>query len=224
LRPPVHRLKKSDIIWLANHRCDAHSMDYLSHYNCFLKENPNQKRVCFFDIETSHLKANLGVILSYCILDNQTGEIRYAVVDPKDLRKKDGRDRKVVRKCLDDLADFDLIVGYYSSRFDIPYIRTRAMIWGMEFPVYGTRQQKDLYYTVKYKFALHSNRLDVACRTILGHSDKTILDTDIWMDAAYSGDPEALAYILKHNKNDVTDLKKLYDKVLDYSYPITRSI
>lgn len=220
---PVHRLRKDEIVWLSQHRC-PHGHSFLEHYNCFLAENPDKERIGFFDIETSHLAANMGVLLSYCILDDKTDEIFYSVIDGKDIRNKKIRDYKVVKNCIRDLLQFDRIVTYYGARFDLPYIRTKAVKWGIDFPPYGVKYSTDVWMIIKHKFRLHSNRLDVACRAILGKSDKTYLDTDIWMEASYGGDKEALDYILEHNKNDVSDLKELYKKVVDYQRPTRTSI
>ena len=115
--------------------------------------------------------------------------------------------------------------GYasHNTRFDIPYSRTRAMAHGLIFPTYGTLKHKDLYYTVKFKFSLHSNRLENACRTLCGSTGKTKLLPEIWQRAAY-GDPGSLKYIYDHCVEDVKDLKRLYYKTLEYAYPGQRAI
>ena len=71
---PVSRLKKTEIVWLAAHRC-RHSHTYLEHYNCYLDENPNKGRTGYFDIETSNLAANYGIMYCYCIKDGNSDKI-----------------------------------------------------------------------------------------------------------------------------------------------------
>ncbi|KKL84703.1 hypothetical protein LCGC14_1962040, partial [marine sediment metagenome] len=63
---PIHRLKKKETVWLANHKC-KHRHNYIEHYNCYITENPDMERIGFLDIECSNLKADYGIILSYCI-------------------------------------------------------------------------------------------------------------------------------------------------------------
>jgi len=76
---------------------------------------------------------------------------------------------------------------------------------------------------VKAKFKLSSSRLENACRVLLGKTNKTRIDSKNWA-GAQRGDPQALEYVLKHNKFDVIDLEKLYHKVEGYGKPSANSI
>lgn len=222
---PINRLKRLEIQWLATHRC-IHGHIFLEHYECYLKEYPDMRRIGFFDIEASHLKANFGIILCYCIMDNKSDKIIEGVITQKEIRSP-ARDSRVVQKAIHDLNQFDIIVGYYSSRFDVPFVRTRALIHGIPFPYYGNLQQKDVYYMVKSRLSLHSKSLEVATRTVFGETGKTHLDPKIWMDAAYgSGESQrkALRYIVEHCREDVKDTKRLYHKMVDFVRPGTVSL
>jgi uncharacterized protein YprB with RNaseH-like and TPR domain len=103
------------------------------------------------------------------------------------------------------------VVTYYGTNFDIPFLRTRAMIHGIEFPPYGDVYTWDLYYTVKSKMALTRNNLDRAC-AVLGIKGKTHLDLQVWGLAAL-GDETALKKVLTHNKYDVIILEKLHERL-----------
>ncbi len=219
---PVHRLKKDEIIWLANHKC-KHRMNYLEHYNCYLAENPNKMKIGFFDLESSNLDADFGILLCYCIKEAGSDKIYESVVTPKDITHNTMPDKKVVQQCVKDLSNFDLIYGYYSTKFDLPFVRTRAVSMGIDFPVYGTLKHKDVYYIIKNKFKLHRNRLEVACNELLGASHKTHFDGNMWRRAV-QGDKVALSYILHHCRQDVIDLEALTNKVLDFAYPQVKSI
>lgn len=219
---PVHRLKKTEIVWLAQHQC-RHGHRYLDHYACYLDEQPDTERIGFFDIETTHLKGNFGLMLAYCIMDDKTEEIHSALITKADILNPKVRDKRVVEKLIKDLEKFDQVVTFYGTKFDIPFSRTRAMIHGLEFPSYGTLKHKDVYYVVRHKFSLHSNRLENACRTLVGSTGKTSLQPALWQAAAY-GDRKALVYILDHCKEDVRDLRRLYWKVLEYAYPGVRAV
>jgi uncharacterized protein YprB with RNaseH-like and TPR domain len=106
------------------------------------------------------------------------------------------------------MQKFNRIVGHYSSRFDIPFIRTRALYWGLEFPQYGEILQTDTWRLAKDTLCLSSNRQGTIAETILGKSNKTRIDPKHWIKAL-QGDPAALEYIMKHNKIDVYDLAGL---------------
>lgn len=217
---PVHKLRKDKIIWLGKHRCQ-HRHTYLEHYECYLKEAAPPTRIAHFDIETSNLKATYGILLCYCLLDHQTGEILHDCITKKDLNGN--LDKRVVSSCVKDLDKFDVVVSYYGTKFDLPFIRTRATIYDIPFPAYGLMKHIDVYYTIRNKMRLHSNRLAVACESLLGSTEKTIIDPNRWVKAL-QGDKKALDYILEHCKRDVRDLQRLYNKVIDFRYPGMRSI
>jgi len=211
-------MTKADIIRLANRKCEAHHHSYLEHYNCYLKENADQiERIGFLDIEATNLDADFGFILSYCIKVAQEDEIYMDVLKPKDLKvaKAGDEDRRIVVQLLEDLNNFDKIVTYYGKRYDIPYIRARAVSMGIPFPNFGTLKHIDLYDTIKHKFKLSSRRLENACRVLLGETDKTRVDGKYWR-AASRGDKASLDYIIDHNQKDVVDLEKLYDKTINF--------
>lgn len=209
----VARMKKIEIIWMQNHKC-KHGHNYLEHQNCYFEENPNKERLGFFDIETTNLKADFGIILQYCIADQSSDKVYSRTITKKELTQD--LDRKVVKQCLKDMGNFDRLVGYYSSRFDIPFIRTRAVALGLEFPEYGGLLHQDLYFVVRNRFNLSSKRLENACRVLLGSTDKTRIDSEHWI-RALQGDPGSLDYIRDHCEKDVIDLKKLYNKIIRYS-------
>lgn len=216
----IARLKKDEIVFLYNHHC-KHGHRYLEHYGCYLIENPERKEIGFFDIETSNLKADFGIILSYSFLHDRTGLIHSDLVTAKDLRGL--LDKRVVTNLVEDMKKYDLVVGYYSTKFDVPFARTRAKITGVEFPAFGEIQHKDVYYIVRNKFALSRNRQEIAARMLVGKTDKTYILPDQWL-RALSGDRKALAYILDHNEKDVRDLQKLYHEVIPFVKNTTTSI
>lgn len=215
---PVHNLPKKEILQLAARRC-RHSHSYLSHYNCYLKElHDKQERIGFLDIEASNLDANFGFMISYCIKDSLSDIIYEDIITPKDiehLAEKNSKeeDYRVVKNCIKDMLRFDKVVGFYSTKFDLPYIRTRALVNGLEFPNFGSLVHKDVYYIVRNKFKLNNNKQVTACRVLLGDTDKTIVDGKIWRQAS-RGSKKDLQYIIEHNRADVCDLEKLYNKII----------
>lgn len=216
-KAPITRLKKSEIVWLHTHRC-RHGHNYLEHYSCFLDESPKDSpmnlTMGFLDIETSNLKANMGVIYSYCIKDSASETIYERLITKKELFSDD-MDKQVVKSLIKDIQKFDILVTYYGTRFDIPFIRSRAVHHGLDYPSYGENIHIDLYYLIRNKFNLTRNSLKVACQFLLGETDKTIVEYKHWMKAM-QGNKEALDYIIEHNRYDVLDLEKLYDKIIPF--------
>lgn len=217
---PVGRLKKKEIVWLGRHRC-RHGHTYLEHYSCYLKENPLNEKIGFFDIEASNLNANFGIMLCYCIKIGGKDKILERTITDKELRTC--LDKEVVKQCIKDLEGFDRIVTYYGKRFDFPFVRTRAVHLDIPFFNYGEVIHEDLYFNIKYKFKLHSNRLENACRVLLGQTDKTHIDPNHWLKAL-QGDKKSLNYIIEHCRYDVRDLEKLYEKVFQFTRKTDTSI
>ena len=219
---PVQRLKKDEIVWLGTHRCKHHHT-FLEHYDCYLSENPQRKRIGYLDIETSNLDADFGIMLCYCIKDGSSNKILEGVLSKKEAIHATAPDKRLVEQCIKDMLKFDLIYTFYGTKFDLKFIRTRAVAMNLDFPLFGTIKHKDIYYIVKNKFKLHSNRLEVACNELLGHSNKSHFDGNIWRQAV-QGDTKALGYILSHCQNDVIDLEELRNKIIDFAYPSVVSV
>ena len=217
---PVTRLKKSEINWLARHRC-KHFHTFLEHYNCYLEENPLNEKIGFWDIEASNLNANYGIMFCYAIKVGGKNKILERCITQKELGTC--LDKEVVKQCIKDIEKFDRIVTFYGKRFDFPFLRTRAVINDLPFFNYGEVIHEDLYFNIKYKFKFHSNRLQNACKVLLGDSDKTVIEPRYWVKAV-QGDKKSLDYIVKHRRYDVQDLDKLYDKVYTFTRKTDTSI
>lgn len=222
MKAPIQRLKKAELVYLATHRC-KHGHNFLEHYNCY--EQREHERIGFLDIETTNLSADFGIMLSWCIKDGDSDEILEGVINrtDMDLSSAGDEDSRVVTDLIWAMGQFDTLVTYYGSRFDMPFIRTRAVALNLEFPEYGALVHKDLYFLVRAKFKLSSNRLEQACRVLLDHTDKTKIEYKYWR-AAGRGDRKALDYVLDHNRKDVLDLEKLYRKIIGYGRHNPRSI
>jgi uncharacterized protein YprB with RNaseH-like and TPR domain len=205
---PVHTLKKKEIVWLANHRC-KHGMDYLSHWNCYVQENPQQEKVGYIDIECTNLNADFGFILCYCIKEAGTDKIHEGCVTEKDVHKD--LDKVLLKKLMKDLEYFDRTIGFYSSKFDIPFIKTRCFMQGVTFPAFGSRYHKDLYYAARRNIKASSRRLENLGRIMLGKSSKTRIDNHHWIHAS-QGQKKSLAYVLDHCRKDVLDTEKIHKK------------
>jgi uncharacterized protein YprB with RNaseH-like and TPR domain len=213
---PLGKLKKQEIIKLSHNNCEAHNKPYLQHWECYLKEQPNLDRVGVIDIEASNLKADFGIMLCYAIYDFKTNKVISNTIAKKDLYAKGVLDKQLVKQCVADMSKFTKLIGYYSGdyRFDIPFIRTRAVKLDVDFPAYGEIIHQDIYSLIKKKFCLSRNRLETACRNLVGFTRKTY-DSEKWL-YALQGNQEALLFIQDHCVKDVLDLRDLYLKVDQY--------
>lgn len=174
----------------------------------------------FIDIESDGLKADFSTMLSWCIKDRDGG-YNYDVVTKEDLFN--GKyDENLVASLISQMRNYKILVTYYGTGFDIPYIRTKALHYGMDFPSYGEIYNLDLFYMVKSKLCLSSKSLANVC-DYLHIVGKTPLNKEIWRKAKY-GDPVALKEVLVHNMEDTKISEELYNKMLSFRKTIHTSI
>jgi len=228
----LNNFKKVEILWLYNHRCKNHNRPYTEHPKCFEKDYGEEgindimvrpEKIGFLDIEASNLKATFGYMISYCIKE-LNGKILEEVLKPKDI-KRYTFDKNITEKLVEDIQKFDRILVYWGKnyRFDIPFIRTRALHWDVDFPKYKELYVQDVYDMVKPYLKLHNNRLATVCNYLdipaKGHS----LNPTVWQKAM-AGDKDSLDYILEHNREDVISLELLWKKLNGFTRRAKSSI
>ncbi|HLG97243.1 MAG TPA: ribonuclease H-like domain-containing protein [Bryobacteraceae bacterium] len=218
---------KAAIIAVSKLKC-KHGRSFIDHYRCYERAYPTAaeaaapERIGVMDLECSGLQSDYSQLLTWVILDSATGEVYKDQITPSDIRSGI-EDRRIVASLIEAMKSFTLLCGHYSTRFDIPYIRARALIHGLEFPPYGSIKHFDTYFLCRSKFKLSSRRLDNLARFLLGKSDKTRVDARYWRDGL-RGDPKAIRYILDHNRKDVVMTEKLYNAIVKFKRPTATSI
>lgn len=208
----LNTLTKKEILKRLKWRC-PHGHNGIEHVKCWDKAFGVTERIGFYDIEATNLKATFGYVLSYCIL-SEDGKMIARTISRDDILN--GKfDKNLMKQFSSDVMKFDRIIGYYSKRFDGPYLRTRCEKHGVRFPLFREVLHTDAYDTVRHKFQLHSNRLQVACDFFGIPSKGHPLNPEVWQNAQ-AGDVKALKFVLAHNKEDVVSLKTLWEKISKY--------
>jgi uncharacterized protein YprB with RNaseH-like and TPR domain len=170
-----------------------------------------------FDLETSNLNADFGVVLCGCVKKYE-GAVTTHRMDRLPLYEIDrANDRAVVELLRNELEKYDVWVSYNGKRFDIPFLNTRLMAHGLK--TLDKRKHIDLLYQARYKLKLHSNRLAVV-QEYLGLQDaKTTMNGQRWA-RAMAGYGDGWNYIVKHCILDVKVLEQAYDKLKHFVGPI----
>ncbi len=227
----LNKLKKIDLLWLYNHRCIQHKRRYIfNHLNCFEREVgkiPKQK-ILFYDIETEDLKADYGIMFSWCIIDNDTGRIYFDSINKEDIRKwkSDAKeDKRIVKSFINTVKQLrgDRLIGHYSSRFDSEFIRTRAVICKIDFPTYGELYQSDTWNILRKKFALSRNSLENSTHKLIGKTRKNHLSLKL-KHGCLRGEKWAIDYTINHNIRDVKDTRDLWHSIENYANITNTSI
>lgn len=174
----------------------------------------------FFDIETSGFDANFGFMLSWAM--SVGGKVTKDCITPKEIIKGYGDDKRIISSAIAAIQSVDVVSGFWSTGFDIPYLRARALFHGLPFPAYGSIAHLDLFYASRRLMKLSRRSLQVATE-FLGIQGKTHLDGAIWNKARVGHGP-SLGYIMEHNIADVEILALLFERLKPYAKWIRKSI
>jgi len=179
---------------------------------------------CTFGGNRFHLiNARLGCILSYALKEYKKNVWYSEKINLKDLRNEKIADRKITKNLIDNISKFDIIVGFFSSGCDIPFIRTRAMNYDMDFPKWNTIKQIDLWHFAKKNLLLDHNSLKTLS-SLLRVKGKDNIQFEEWMKVALFGNQKSLDNIFSHNIGDVKATEGDLIKIEPYLSPTLRSI
>ena len=174
---------------------------------------------CCFDLETSSLNANFGIVLCAVIKGSDRKKPYVFRGDSYDPWKNGNRsdDSLLVKDIVSCLNDYDVLVAHNGARFDVPFLRTRLAKWhpSLECGAFPNKKLVDPVLLARSKLRMSSNSL-AAIASLIGAGEKTLVDGDVWMRAALDGDSEAMDIIVKHCIIDVDILEKVADAVKPY--------
>ncbi len=166
-----------------------------------------------FDIETTSLKADFSIILSAAVKPFKRDPVVFRADTYPTWRTARDDDSGIVRDISQELARHAIVITHYGSKFDLPYLRAKAMRYGCPAlpPMFGI----DTYYIAKANFLVSSRRLENLCR-YFGLGQKSGVEGNLWNKAAFAGDKEAMDAIVKHNCQDVELLERLASMSFSY--------
>ena len=181
--------------------------------------DPTKYKVCVLDIETSSLKSDFGIVI--CAVMHTLGTDEKYKVCTIDLSNKDllSEEKALLETLNSELEQYDGVVTYFGSRFDIPFIRTRSLYHGLK-PL-SKKKSLDLYFTVKRVTNPSSRRLE-RINDILRISepdaspDKTRLGMSEWNGVVFNRDSKMLDYIIEHCIADVKILENAVWRFKDF--------
>ncbi len=105
------------------------------------------------------------------------------------------------------LDEADIVMGYNSAAFDLPYINRELLLEGFTPP--SPYRQIDLLVTARKQFRFPSNKL-AHISEALGLKGKVEHEGFPLWTKCLAGDPDAWKRMEKYNKRDVTLLAELY--------------
>jgi len=189
-----------------------------------LTDKMNIRKRMFYDIEVSYfiisawrLGYNLSIqphqIIKYpaiiCLSWKWEGEDTV-----QNLRwDKKQCDKTLLANFIKELDKANQIVAHNGDRFDLKWLRTRAILHGLEMkPRYETI---DTLKIAKSQFSFASNKLDELGK-FLGVGQKIPTDYSLWDRICQEKSPEALDDMVKYCDEDVRLLERVFDKLRPY--------
>lgn len=215
----ISSLSKDEIIRRSKWRCKCGHTG-LEHPNCYEEKFGKETRIGFADIEASSLVATFGICYTYCIKELD-GNIIKKAISLDDLHNAEF-DKNLIASFIDDCKKFTHLIWHYGTdkKFDLPFLRTRAVKWGLPFPEYKCMYVSDTHPILRNKFKLHSNRLETACDFFDIPSKQHRLNPDIWLGMITGNKKimqKSINYILTHNIEDVISLESLWKKISKFT-------
>jgi uncharacterized protein YprB with RNaseH-like and TPR domain len=164
------------------------------------------------DIETTALYADLGVVLCMSYESSEdpgnVHTIRTDELNPKDWKRGvRGNDRELVKQANEVIRDHDIIVAHNGRFFDIPFLRTRAIVHRLS-PLHDM-VIVDPVRVARSKLRFQRNTLQRMLDTLNIGEKKTPLDLSVWMDLLHNGNPKAMENIVEHCEADVRALSAM---------------
>lgn len=170
---------------------------------------------CCFDLETTNLSADFGIVL--CAVIKGTGEqpvvFRGDAYPNWQSRRSD--DSALVRDIVAALSRYDIWVAHNGARFDVPFLRTRLLKWGL--PPLPNKKLVDPVLLARNKLRMNFNGLKAVSALIPMTHAKTEVHPELWQQAALDGSRKAMKYIVEHCVQDVLVLEQVVGALKEYS-------
>lgn len=175
-------------------------------------------KILFYDIEVSYglakaWRPGYNINLSYddFIVHPRIICISYKWSDSDEVHSvrwdSEQNDKNLLELFIPELNKADFIVGHNADNFDLPWIRTRALLHGIDMhPKYAS---VDTYKVAKYNFRFPSNKLD-AIGQYLGLGEKIKTSRELWDAVTLHRNPQALEDMVAYCNQDVILLEKVY--------------
>jgi len=169
-------------------------------------------QICVFDLETSNLKANFGVVLCgvYKPID---GKCRVLRLD--NFTDKWSEDRELVGALIAELSAPLVLVAHNGVRFDRPFLNARAARWGLS-PLNPRGRIIDPVVVARRHFAMSWNGLESLSVFLQTEHRKHPVDGQLWLRAILDHDKSAMDEIVEHCVNDVLVLEEVVTQLQAY--------
>lgn len=172
-------------------------------------------RVGLFDLETTGLNADDGIVLCGCIKEYRAPRKSIVTVRADEFpswetQKTDNK--AVVVAIMQALEEFDILVAHNGQFFDKAMLNSYCLKYGMKPTLRGVKFI-DPYWLAKRHMRLHSNSQHSVIKFLGVKTQKTHVDFSHWTRAGLDGNRESMDYIVDHCVRDIYSMEEVYDYV-----------
>jgi len=170
-------------------------------------------RVGIFDLETSSLYANSGIILCMSHKLYLTKEVHTIRADSfKSWKTGKSDNSEMVRNIMIALSGYDILVAHNGQYFDKTFLNSMCLKYKIPPEL---RQVKfiDPVLIARRHLRLGRNSLNSLIDYFDIQDTKTPIRFEHWIKASHDSNVESLSYIADHCEKDVKALDKTYDIV-----------
>lgn len=122
-------------------------------------------------------------------------------------------DKKMLSDFMKVAVEADELVGHNIKKFDMPWVRTRCLLYGIKVP--HDLNILDTLTIAKTKFRFNSNRLNYIGK-FLGRGEKIKTDFNLWKEVCLNNSRTSLDKMVRYCKRDVTLLEQVYTMMSSY--------
>jgi len=170
----------------------------------FVELVEDSNRVVFPDSEFSNLRADFGTLICVSLRPLQRKTKTFCV-------ERLGNDREVIAATMAELGKYSLVVTFYGTWADIPYLRSRALRWGQ--PDIPQLAHCDLYRNIRKATVLSKRNQGHLTEWLALPDDaaKMKVSPNVWSELATDAEHN-LKTLEKRCETDVQGLEALWHR------------
>jgi hypothetical protein len=173
-------------------------------------------RTCVFDLETSSLYANTGIVLCCVIKEfSENGKGKKTVLRADDYPSWDKcrtHNKAMISDVVRELDKYDIFVAHNGQYFDKTWLTSACLKYGLR-PSLRFEKFIDPVLLARRHMRLARNSLATLIEYFDIEGEKTPIRWIHWMKASMEGNRQSMGYIVHHCEVDVDKLEEVYMRV-----------
>lgn len=170
-------------------------------------------KIATFDIETSALSANFGIVLCAVVKPWQGEPKTYRLDQIPGPRRSD--DSKLISAIITELNQYMILIAHNGVKFDRVFLNTRATLHGL--PLLNPKGNMiDPVVLARKYLRMSYNGLDTIAQYLQTEHQKTPVLGHLWVQAVIDRDEAAMDEIVKHCVEDVYVLEEVANKMVPF--------